>query len=339
LLNYATIPFYWRAFEPERGRPRYQETRRMVQWCRSHAIAIKGHPLAWNLADPPWLPTNVEVVRKLLFERIAECVVQFKDQIRFWDVVNEATEFDRTAMEKEAPLQTEVIRGMGPVPYIREAFRLARESDPGAALLINDYVAPSKYLELLSEVAGNNGTPVFDAIGIQSHQHTGVWTPMRIWDVSEQLAATGRPVHFTETTIISGALQRFTGPPKSGWNTTQEGEREQAADVERFYTIAFSNPAVEAISWWDFSDEGAWKGAPAGLLRRDMSPKPAYVALKGLIKGKWWTREDATVSKGEARLRAFYGSYKVTLSEKGHELTGTFAFDRHTSGPIQVQLQ
>ena len=82
--------------------------------------------------------------------------------------------------------------------------------------------------------------------------------------------------------------------------------------------MLFSHPAVAGITWWDFSDFQAWKGAPAGLLRKDMSPKPAYEALKGLIKGKWWTTaEIKSGPDGVARLRSFLGSYRVAVNVGG----------------------
>ena len=49
-----------------------------------------------------------------------------------------------------------------------------------------------------------------------------------------------------------------------------------------------------------------------------MSPKPAYEALKGLIKGKWWTRvQIKSGPDGTARLRGFLGDYRVTVSIGG----------------------
>ena len=48
--------------------------------------------------------------------------------------------------------------------------------------------------------------------------------------------------------------------------------------------MIFSHPAVEAITWWDFSDRGAWQRAPAGFLRDDLSPKPAYERLQQPVK-------------------------------------------------------
>ena len=102
------------------------------------------------------------------------------------------------------------------------------------------------------------------------------------------------------------------------WESTAEGEAFQAREVERFYTMLYSHPAVEAITWWDFTDLHAWQGAPAGFLRKDMSPKPAYNVLHDLIKKKWWTRQELTTDQaGKARFRGTIGDYRVTVSFPG----------------------
>ena len=96
--------------------------------------------------------------------------------------------------------------------------------------------------------------------------------------------------------------------------TTPEGEKRQAEYVVKLYTLLFSHPAVEAIQWWNLTDLGAWKGAPAGLLRKDMSPKPAYIALKDLIYHRWWTRhESKTDQDGRCTFRGFFGNYRITV--------------------------
>ena len=50
----------------------------------------------------------------------------------------------------------------------------------------------------------------------------------------------------------------------------------------------FDHPLVEAITGWDFAD-GAWLGAPSGVIRRDNSRKPSYEMLKKLIHEEWHT--------------------------------------------------
>ncbi len=340
LMNYATAPFYWRMYEPVQGQPDYAATEKLIEWCRSHGIEIKGHPLAWNLRDPEWLPSDPEAVRRLMLGRITDIVRRFSGSIRYWDAFNELTAYDRSSMREDAPKQTAVIDRMGQIPYAKTVLRAARDGDPRAQLVVNDYLAGPRFRNLLAQVTDNSGHPGFDVVGIQSHQHTEVWSPEKIWSICDLFSGFGKPIHFTETTILSGPLQGITGPPDSGWNTTPEGERQQAEQVVLYYKILFSNPAVAAITWWDLTDLHAWKNAPAGLLRKDMSPKPAFTALKDLIKNQWWTRCDEVAdANGDVHLRGFYGTYQLTAQSGARHLRAEFTFDSESAKPIQVRLQ
>jgi len=334
LLNFATLPFYWWNYEREPGRPDDERTEEIVRWCKAHNVTTKGHPLAWNYVDPRWLPKEPQEAMKLQFTRIAQCVRKFKDDINIWDVVNEATHYDREQIKKQAPILTEAIRKMGVGPYVREAFKMARKANPNATLLINDYRTDPAYADsVISELLDENGVPLYDVIGIQSHMHGGYWGAKRAWEVCERFAKFGKPLHFTETTVVSG--------PKSdqGWATTPEGEKTQAKQVAEFYRVLFSHPAVEAITWWDFTDQNAWQRAPAGLVRDDMTPKPVYEELKRLIKDQWWTQtEVAAQAGGEARFQGFLGDYEVSTQVGGKKLTGTFKLDKPATQTIQVQL-
>ncbi len=322
LLNYATLPFYWPSYEPQRGEPDHARTEQIARWCREHGILTKGHPLAWNFADPRWLPEDVEEVRRLQLARIADCVSRFAGLIDRWDVVNEATHFDRPEFLRRAPRTSALWQKFGRVEFTRECFRHARKANPKAILLINDYRTDPAYEKLIEQLVDDQGKPVYDVIGIQSHMHGGVWPNQRIWEVCERFARFGVPLHFTETTIVSGE----PGYERRGpWVTTPEGEARQAREVVRFYTMLFSHPAVEAITWWDFSDRGAWQRAPAGFLRADMSPKPAYDELVKLIKGKWWTRTEGTTDpQGRVAFRGFSGDYRVRVTVEGRTVERTF---------------
>jgi hypothetical protein len=181
--------------------------------------------------------------------------------------------------------------------------------------------------------------PLYDVIGIQSHMHAGTWTNRKIWEVCERFARFGVPLHFTETTVLSGerTWQKRRGQP---WPSTPEGEEYQAREVVRFYTMLFSHPAVEAITWWDFSDYRAWKGAPAGFIRADMTPKPAYDELTRLIKGEWWTQEELkTDSEGTVRFRGFLGHYQVTVTAPGrNEIKGSFRLAKDEDKCWELQV-
>ncbi|MFH1716211.1 MAG: endo-1,4-beta-xylanase [Planctomycetota bacterium] len=345
LLNFATLPFYWWNYERQQGNPDDEQTEKIVRWCKAHNVTTKGHPLAWNYVDPRWLPKEPEEAMRLQLKRIGRCVEKFKNDIDTWDVVNEATHYDREQIKKQAPILTEAIRKMGVGPYVREAFKTARQANPKATLLINDYRTDAAYQEkVISELVGDNGRALYDVIGIQSHMHGKYWGAKQAWEVCGRFAKFGKPLHFTELTIVSGEqgweLGKERRSSKFRWATTPEGEQRQVRQVKEFYTILFSHPAVEAVTWWDFTDQNAWQAAPAGLVRDDMTPKPAYDELKRLIKGEWWTNTQATSrAGGEASFRGFLGDYQVSTQIDGKTLTGKFQLDKTVEGKIEVQLK
>jgi len=344
LLNFATLPFYWWNYERRKGNPDDERTAEIVRWCKAHNITTKGHPLAWNYVDPRWLPKEPDEAMRLQMARIGRCVGKFKGDIDTWDVVNEATHYDREQIKKQAPILTEAIRKMGGGEYLRQAFKAARQANPKATLLINDYRTDADYQnKVISELAGDDGRALYDVIGIQSHMHGQYWGVNKAWEVCNRFAKYGKPLHFTELTIVSGEqgweLRKERRGSDFRWVSTPEGEQRQARQVKEFYTVLFSHPAVEAVTWWDFTDQNAWQAAPAGLLRDDMTPKPAYEELNKLIKDKWWTRTQSTSrAGGEALFRGFFGDYQISTKIGNRKLTGTFQLDKTAEGKIKVHL-
>ncbi len=333
LLNYATLPFYWSGYEPRPGQPQHASRETIARWCRERGITPKGHPLVWNhkAGTPEWLPEDPAEVVRLSNARVEEIVRRFQGLIEVWDVVNEAADPFRAGPDFQGAL-TEAWRHFGKMSCAKEAFLIARRANSQATLLINDYRVDGLYEEVLRQLTDDAGRPLYDVIGIQSHMHGGVWPTQKIWDVCERFARFGAPLHFTEVTILSGPRT------PEGWNTTPEGEQKQAEEVERFYTVLFSHPAVEAITWWDFSDRFAWQNAPAGLLRKDLSPKPAYERLKSLIKGKWWTHVRGQTQAGRFSARAFYGEYEIIVRHEGQEIRQSFSLKKDGEKTLRIVL-
>jgi GH35 family endo-1,4-beta-xylanase len=312
LFNYATLPFYWGAFEPRKGEPQYDRLMGMARWCADHGIAAKGHPLVWHEVWPSWAPSDIDESIALLRARVLDLIPRYKGLIRYWDVQNEANasaSYPRTGVGQWA-------RRDGPAAMVATTLGWAREAARGLGdtLLYNDYDTGDANVALLTELKKRGALP--DAIGIQSHMHGAPWPLEQVWAVAERFSRFGRPVHFTETTVVSGPIRAFNmqNPPHD-WVTTPEDEARQADYVARFYSILFSHPNVQAITWWDFSDAGAWLNAPAGFLRKDMSPKPVYDRLMRLIHHEWWTDATGTTNRqGVFAVRAFQGDYQVVVS-------------------------
>jgi GH35 family endo-1,4-beta-xylanase len=338
LFNYATLPFYWGQFERTEGRPDYARLEAMARWCAAHGIKTKGHPLVWQEVYPRWASNDPDVVIPLLRHRVEDLITHYKGLVNIWDVVNEANAaagFDNGVGHW--------VKRDGAASEVRTALTWARAAGAGAdeTFIYNDYETGPKNVALLSELRDANSLP--DAVGIQSHMHQGVWPLSRVWETCETFARIGRPIHFTEVTVVSAEARtgiNYHGRPATDWPTTPAGEAQQAEYVANFYTLLFSHPSVRAITWWDFSDAGAWLGAPAGLLRRDMTPKPAYERLLQLVRGKWWTRASGMTNRaGEYGTRAFLGSYTITVAASGRARTVNAEVTKNEDGRNVVNVR
>jgi endo-1,4-beta-xylanase len=335
IFNQATLPFYWARFEPEHGKPQTQRILNLAHWYADHHCTVKGHPLCWHTLAPDWLlpMTNREILNVQL-DRIQREVSGCAGVIDQWDVVNEAVImpiFDRYDNGL-----TRVCKELGRIELLRCVFEQARAANPGAILLLNDFDISPAY-DILVEGCLAADIPI-DVIGIQSHMHQGYWGVERTHKVLERFERFNLPIHFTENTIVSGQLM----PPDivdlndyqvDEWPSTPEGEHRQAQEVVLHYKTLLAHPAVQAITWWDLSD-GGWLNAPAGLLRRDQSPKPAYEALMKLIKGDWWLSPTRMVTDANGKLsfNGFLGKYELSSGDE------KFTFSVPERGEISLSL-
>ena len=334
LFNYGTLPFYWGRFEPEEGQTAYPETIAAAKWLREKGVAVKGHPLCWHTACAPWLMqySNKEILRRQL-ERIHRDVGAFREVIGLWDVINEVVimpEFDRYDNAI-----TRICKELGRVGLVKEVFAAAKETDPDAVLLINDFNTSKRYENLIEDLLAAD-VPI-SAIGIQSHQHQGYWGLEKLNDVLERFSRFGLPIHFTENTLISGELM----PPHivdlndwqvGEWPSTSEFEDRQAREISEMYSVLFAHPLVEAITTWDFND-GCWLKAPSGFVHEDNSEKPSYHTLKQLIHGDWETHETlATDGDGFLSFTGFRGDYALRAA------SGSAAFSLNGDVKDQIRL-
>ncbi|MDG5472419.1 endo-1,4-beta-xylanase [Jeotgalibacillus sp. ET6] len=314
VFNSATLPFYWGRFEPEKGKPLTKELQAAARWLKERNVAVKGHPLCWHTVTAPWLlEMSNEEILQAQFARIEREVTDFKGLIDTWDVINEVVimpifdQYDNGI--------TRISQDLGRVGIIKEMFAKTREHNPDATLLLNDFNTSINY-EILIDGCLNAGVKI-DAIGIQSHQHQGYWGREKLEEVLDRFSHFGLPIHFTENTLTSGHLM----PPEivdlndyepSHWPSTPEFEERQAKEAEEMYSILFQHPLVQAITTWSFSDDGSWLGAPAGFIRKDNSPKPAYKVLKKRIKGDWSTHLTVkSDDNGVISFEGFLGEYDL----------------------------
>ena len=341
VFNMATLPFYWDANEPEKGKLRYDQDSpgfyrrppidRCIAFCQVHGIEPREHGLAFHAFFPAWLEeASVEEVKAELERRCREIAERYADKIPTIEVTNEMCWKKGKTGFYEAP------------EFVEWCFRTARKYFPDNQLGINEWTTLSwedkcrvtdKYYAY-TEANMLRGAPI-DAVGMQYHlffkreaayEATRILLdPAMLYRHMDLYAQLGKPLQITEVTV-----------PAYSWEA--EDEQLQAEILELLYSIWFSHPGVEQIVYWNLVDgyahvwtqdleairksqgdmtigENYYYG---GLLRFDMTPKPAFRRLKELIQERWHTElEIAANEAGNAEFRGFYGSYEVTVEAGG----------------------
>ncbi len=327
LFDFATLPFYWRGYERERGKPQHAYREEVARWCKEKGIATKGHPLAWTVDSgrPRWVEAlPAEESLAALEGRIANCVSHFKGLIDVWDVVNEPTHTRPWPATKTT------------ADFVDQCLRWARQANPDALLIVNEYYViqdtegKGPFYKLVEELIRRESP--FDAIGLQAHEPRTDWYPLDMVEKTlETYARLGKRIHITEFTPTSSG-KPITGSYRKGvWD-----EKAQADYAEQFFRICFGNPAVDCIVWWDLCEAKAWLEG-GGLLRKDLTPKEVYDRVQRLIREEWRTQfEGITDGSGAVKFRGFHGRYKAVI-EKG-EVRKEVAFELSPGKPVELTV-
>lgn len=364
IFNMATLPFYWNTLEPEKGKPRYAKDSPKIyrrpaidlcmEFCEEHGIEPREHALAYETFFPKWLrnaPTPE--VKQELERRYREIAERYADKIPTIEVTNEM-EWDRELRNTEFYDDPD---------YVRWCFELAEKYFPNNQLCINEHTilawvdkcrATDKYYAYI-EANMLKGARI-DAIGMQYHLFNRreeeynntryTLNPESLYRHMDLYSNFGKPLQITEVTV-----------PSYSWEA--EDEEIQAEIVEKLYSIWFSHPNVEQIVYWNLVDGYAhvWDPNPevikasqgnmtlgenyfhGGLLRFDMSPKPAYYKLKELIQKTWHTEcETSTDESGVAAFRGFYGRYELEISTGDKSVTKTVDFSAKADHELRITL-
>lgn len=312
LFNYTMVPYHWQWYEPERGVYNEPYTGNLVKWASENHLKKKLHALIWHELCPDWVTD--ENVQKEYVRRINHLMRLYGDDFDFFDLANETTVNDRF----DNPVSRWVKR-TGPVEMMKFGTELVRSWKPDAKLLFGDWnVHGEDYYRLLEEMREQDVD--IDILGMQSHMHRDLWSQEETLRVIEKASAFGWPIHFPECSVCSGkpiGEMSYGAGAVNQFRETEDDLYWQADFTRDFYTIVFSQPAVEALSWFDFTDH-RWLNAPAGVVDDDLNPKPVYSALYDLIHREWHSDADlVTGSSGVCKTRLFCGNYDIIVESGG----------------------
>ena len=247
-VKWSREEFQWHRIEPREGRFNWYFYDRMVRTALENGIKIYGLLAYWS----PWTEPYTEKGINAYAAWASAVVARYRDRIRHWEVWNEPNIF---FWQGPRDMYAELLK---------KTYRAIKAADPGAKVLgLSTAGIDVPFIKRILALEAP-----FDILTI--HPYRGVLNEDEFVRELRNVRSLvgGRPVWITEM----------------GWPTLPGGtdEAEQARLLARTYLSAVGSGAVESVSWYDFREDGwdpLYNEHHFGVVRRDLTPKAAYLAL------------------------------------------------------------
>jgi endo-1,4-beta-xylanase len=301
----------WEFIHPKPGKYDFDAADRFVEFGEKNGMYIVGHVLVWHSQTPPWVFTDNSgnrVSRDTLLNRMRDhiytVVGRYKGRVQCWDVINEA-------IGDNGEVRQNIWYQITGIDYVQKAFEYAREADPNAMLVYNDYSLPTpvKREGVINLIKGlqEKGVKV-DAIGEQAHYHLDY---PNLNDLEQSIVAfsqLGCKVLITEMDInvlphpwdYQGADVRLNFQYNENTNPYPDAlpdsmQRVLADRYASFFKIFLRHSStIDRVTLWGIQDGSSWlnhwpvdgRSNYPLLFDRNYNPKPAFWAVVSLVKSE-----------------------------------------------------
>jgi endo-1,4-beta-xylanase len=251
----------------------------IVAFAEAHAMRVKGHALLWHQALPDWVGALSPADLRAAIERHVRTVVgRYRGRIVAWDVVNEAVADDGSGLRSTVFLQK-----LGE-EYLDLAFRAAREADPDALLVYNDYGGEglgrkSDAIYDLVRRLRARGVPV-GGVGLQMHVAALSRPPSgEIVSNMRRLAELGVAVNISEMDV---RIRNVPGDSRARLDV-------QRREYQDIVAVCVAEPRCHAVTFWGFTDRYSWIDAFFGpddplLFDESYAAKPAFFGVQDALR-------------------------------------------------------
>lgn len=281
--------------QPKEGVFDWSKADKIIEFGEMTGMRLRWHTLVWHNQVPAWMfqdpkdpnkPASKEVLNRRLKTHIQTVVKRYKGRVESYDVVNEVLSDNggfRTGADGSKWYQI-----LGP-EYIENAFRWAREVDPNAQLVINDYNLESSsrkrqdMYNLIKELKQKK-VPI-DAVGLQMHVSINYPSIQEIRETINLFSSLGVKVLITELDV---SIYDNPGEPKKP--ITDEILLKQARRYKELFDLfkeAANKKQLDMVVVWGLTDDGSWlnnfpvpgrTNAPL-LFDKQLKAKPAFWAI------------------------------------------------------------
>jgi endo-1,4-beta-xylanase len=235
--------------------PQWQDAN--ILFAREHRMPLTGGHLLWHNSTPLWfdqLPSQ-SAAENAVASHIAAMTKRYGSETYAWNVVNEAIEpRDGRA---DGLRNTQLLRKLGP-DFIARAFALARQSEPRALLVYNDYgfefarpdeeARRTALLRLLDRLQSVRA-PI-DAVGLQSHLRLdgANFDPEIYRKFLSEIAGRGLAIIISELDVLDVGFTPIVAVR----------DADVAALYGAFLDTALDERAVVALVTWGLVDRYSW---------------------------------------------------------------------------------
>jgi endo-1,4-beta-xylanase len=269
--------------EPQPGQFDYSGADALMTFAGAHGMKMRGHTLVWYAANPPWLDGAVLAApdETILTDYIDAVAGRYRGRIHSWDVVNEAIFPDNG--RSDGLRHCFWLERFGPA-YIDLAYQAAKQADPDALLVYNDWGCEggepwndrfrAATLKFLTNTLGR-GIPI-EALGLQGHLSAfgpGV-DQRKLRTFLDQVRAMGLRILVTEHDVDDSG-----GPSDIALR-----DRAVADASARFLNVVLDNDATLAVLTWGLTDR--YLKAPGGLRATLSGYTPRKLPLDANLKRK-----------------------------------------------------
>ncbi len=292
--------------QPKEGVFDFEQADALVAFAQEHKMQVCGHTLVWAKDErtPAWVfldgdkPASRELVLQRMRTHIKAVVGRYRGKVASWDVLNEVLE------DGEPYLRPSKWLTLAGPEFMAEAFKAAREADPDALLIYNDYDVDKprkreKLLRLLGELRQQN-VPL-GAVGIQGHWEVDRVPLADIAALLDAMKGLGLKVMVSELDL--GLVPRGPWYADGGKNRAEVAktnplasgcppellERQARHYADLFKLFKSKSDAIARVTFWDLHDGRSWLNSfpwkhdeyPL-LFDREGKPKPAFDAVMGV---------------------------------------------------------
>jgi len=258
----------------------------VVQYAQDHNMPVQAHHFLWG--EQKWLPNwlkngnySKDQLLQIIHDHIQTVGNHYSGQVQEWTVVNEPF----TRAEGVFGLNDWWQDRLGQQDYIDNAFKWARQADPHATLILNDFNneainQTSNDMYDYVRAAKARGVPI-DAVGFQMHLD-GTHPPVKDEVIAnmKRFGDLGVKVYVTEFDVNMHDLQvSNSDKDKIEGNIYYDMMR---ACIESKVCPSFSILGITDRETW-YSYIGLNDSRPLPF-DKNYQPKPAYYALRAALE-------------------------------------------------------